>query len=382
MSEPIEFSVLLPTRNGGRYIEACIESILAQADARIELIVSDNANEDETPAVLQRYADRPGVTIVRTQTVLSVTDNWNNAYRHARGEYVLMMGDDDLLLDDYFTRMRALLSRHGRPDCVVYNGYSYIAPTSVGTHTCSYYREQHFAFGDDFRHEALLTPQHRRGIVVDMFRFLPRIPLNMQTTLVKRAAAERIPGGFFQPPFPDHLALNALLLCADSWVFTPERFVVVGVSPKSFGHYVYSQSQQSGLAYLGISADFAGRLPGNELLNGMYVWLDALRGLYPDELRGITVDRPAYVRRQIYAWILDWRMGRRSLGSVVSQMAALSLADQLGQAASLVDRQSWRYVQRLLQPQQSSAERQFTELLTLDDVPDISTFARWAAGRA
>ena len=47
------FSVLLPTRNGGQFIDNCIRSVLDQ-DADLELIVSDNANTDETPAVLER----------------------------------------------------------------------------------------------------------------------------------------------------------------------------------------------------------------------------------------------------------------------------------------------------------------------------------------
>ena len=39
-------------------------------------------------------------------------------------------------------------------------------------------------------------------------------------------------------------------------MFSPEK-LVVGVSPKSFGHYVYSNQQSTGLAYLGIEANFA-----------------------------------------------------------------------------------------------------------------------------
>src|SRR3990167_4955702 len=269
----MKYSILLPTRNGGLFLENCIHSILNQDYSDFELVISDNANTDNTPDVIQKFKDNPCVKQIRNEAVVSVTENWNNAYHASSGDYILMMGDDDYLLPHYFQRIASILARHHKPDCVVYNAYSYVAPLSIDNNPHSFYGEQHFHFEDDLTTERPLLEAERLGIVRDMFRFKVRIPLNMQTALIARTAAEKIKGGVFQPPFPDHYALNALLLTSDKWVFSPEKLVVVGVSPKSFGHYVYSHQQSSGLAYLGISADFPGRLPGNELINGMVVWL-------------------------------------------------------------------------------------------------------------
>ena len=38
----MKFSVLLPTRNGGKYLKSCIESVLSQDYKDMELIVFDN----------------------------------------------------------------------------------------------------------------------------------------------------------------------------------------------------------------------------------------------------------------------------------------------------------------------------------------------------
>ena len=42
----MKFSVLLPTRNGEKYLKTCIQSILDQTYDDTELIVFDNANTD------------------------------------------------------------------------------------------------------------------------------------------------------------------------------------------------------------------------------------------------------------------------------------------------------------------------------------------------
>ena len=78
------FSILLPTRNGGRFIENCIHSALSQDHDSFELVVSDNANTDETPSILANVGD-PRLKVVRQDVVLPVQENWNASLTHARG---------------------------------------------------------------------------------------------------------------------------------------------------------------------------------------------------------------------------------------------------------------------------------------------------------
>lgn len=386
----MKFSILLPTRNGGVFLENCIRSILEQECDDFELIVSDNANTDRTPEVLRQFSTDPRVKIVRLETPVSVTENWNNALRFSRGDYILMMGDDDYLLPGSLDAMSRLLAKYEQPDCVVYNAYSYIAPGSINDNQQSFYGEEHFHFGADLKLEHCLSEAERFGIVQDMFRFKVRIPLNMQTTLVARRAFEQVGGGVFQAPFPDHYALNALLLTAQRWVFTPERFVIVGVSPKSFGHYVYSNHQNQGLAYLGIAADFPGRLPGNELMNGMHVWLNLLKQHYAVPLAAVDVDRAGYVRRQVYAWYMQRKLGAISSRDFFECFRLLSCADWRGLLASVLDGPSWRRLGRIVcarflamlrRRRQSDVQAQWHGLQALENIADIRQFAQWLAMR-
>jgi glycosyltransferase involved in cell wall biosynthesis len=379
----MKFSVLLPTRNGGPFLENCIRSILEQGYGDMELVISDNANTDKTPEIIRQFVGDSRVKTLRLETAVSVTDNWNNALNASSGDYILMMGDDDYLLPGYFRRMEQILTKYGQPDCVVHNAYSYVAPGSIADNAHSFYSESHFHFGDDLTKEGLLTSEQRSGIVHDMFDFKVRIPLNMQTTLVARKAFSKVSGGLFQKPFPDHYALNALLLTAHTWVFSPEKFLVVGVSPKSFGHYVYSNQQTSGLSYLGINADFTGRLPGNELMNGMHVWLVLLKKNYPELLKDVEIDRAGYVRRQFYAWFMQRKLGAITAGDLVRNLGLLSFADWLGLSATVFDKASWTRLLRVLSQdsKKSGAEAQWHSLQPLEGIMDIRQFDHWLAQR-
>jgi glycosyltransferase involved in cell wall biosynthesis len=105
----VKFSVLLPTRNGGRFLAYCISSILEQPYYDMELVISDNANTDETQDVITSFAGDPRLKVIRLETPVSVTDNWNKALYASSGEYILVMGDVDCLLPGYFDSVEQLV---------------------------------------------------------------------------------------------------------------------------------------------------------------------------------------------------------------------------------------------------------------------------------
>lgn len=374
----MKFSVLLPTRNGGPYLENCIHSILGQGYDDLELIISDNANTDKTPEIIAQYADDPRVKILRLETLISVTDNWNNALFAASGDYIMMMGDDDLLLPGYFTRMAQIVDQYGQPDCVLHNGYSYVAPNSIGQNEHGFYSRAHFNFGPDLIREGVMSLDQRFSIVRDMFRFKVRIPLNMQTTLVRR---DKLPQ--FHPPFPDHYALNSLLLTADKWIFSPEKLLVVGVSPKSFGHYFYSSKHKSGLAYLGIDPEFPGMLPGSDLTNGMHMWLNLLKKNLNAKLVDVEIDRGGYVRRQVFAWYMQKKLGVLSGAEFLANLRLLSMRDWGGLLLSFFDKASWRRFATIISSSsKSTAEIQWNSLQPLPGVVNIAQFSDWITNQA
>ena len=70
-------SIGLPVYNGGEFIRAAIESILAQTFPDFELNISDNASTDETEAICRDYAAQDQrIRYVRQSTNLGAGANF------------------------------------------------------------------------------------------------------------------------------------------------------------------------------------------------------------------------------------------------------------------------------------------------------------------
>src|SRR4030095_15289930 len=54
-------SVIIPTYNCGRWLQESLDSIFAQTEPAVEVIVVDDGSTDDTPQLLGAYAGRIGV---------------------------------------------------------------------------------------------------------------------------------------------------------------------------------------------------------------------------------------------------------------------------------------------------------------------------------
>ena len=336
----MKFSVLLPTRNGGKYLKSCIESVLSQDYKDMELIVFDNANTDNTAEVVNSYSNDKRLKYYRTDSVVSVTDNWNNALKKSSGDYVLMMGDDDFLLPGYFDTLDKTIKENDFPDGISYFGYSFMYPDAVDNKE-SYYSDPHYDYEKKLIDSGKTTKNQLKSIVYDMFKFKNRVPLNTLPHIWSRKVINRVDGELFRPPYPDHFALNAIFLKANTWVFSKKKLYIIGVTPKSYGHYVFSDNdQKGGEDYLGISGDFPDQLPGSALINNMYIWLQLLKDNYPDDLGGVQISRNGYVRHQLHYWISQYRHGSIERKDLFHLLGLLTLKDKLGLISAIWDKRS------------------------------------------
>ncbi len=383
----MRISVVLPTRNGGALLGDCVKSVLDQPYEDMELIVSDNASTDQTREVLERLVD-PRLRVIRLDEPVPVTDNWNVALEASTGDYVLLIGDDDYLLPHYFERADALLREHGDPECLSYEAYAFAFPEALPGSSEGHYADPLFPPDPALAPGGLIPASLRREFAAAVFRFHYRFCLNMQTTLVSRRAMDRMRNGLFRPPFPDFYALIALMLLVDRWAYSPERLVIVGVSPKSFGRTLHRGGQDAGIraqgmSYLGISTDFEGQLPGNEMVNGTYLSLRELERDYGPELDGIRISRGDYVSHQVYNWFMRWRLGWLSGREFRRMLRLLGPRDWAGMTAALARRLSPRLVRdRLRVNRERPAEEFMPGMQRAPGIDDIAGFARWLeAGR-
>lgn len=94
---PPHVSVVVPSFNNGDFIQATMESILAQTYQDFELIVSDHSSTDDTWEKLQPYAADPRVTLLQTEAGGGAPRNWTRVTQQAKGDLLKLVCGDDLI---------------------------------------------------------------------------------------------------------------------------------------------------------------------------------------------------------------------------------------------------------------------------------------------
>ena len=97
-------SVVVPSYNNARFIEATLDSVLAQTFTDFELVVADHSSTDDTWMLLQRYSDDPRVRLLVTPAGGGAERNWNRVTDAATGELVKLVCGDDILYPEMLAR--------------------------------------------------------------------------------------------------------------------------------------------------------------------------------------------------------------------------------------------------------------------------------------
>jgi glycosyltransferase involved in cell wall biosynthesis len=87
-------SVIVPTYNSAKYVEACLKSILDQSYEHIELIVVDNNSKDNTKEIAQKYTTQ----VYNRGPERSAQRNFG--VQHSQGDYILIIDSDMELSKD------------------------------------------------------------------------------------------------------------------------------------------------------------------------------------------------------------------------------------------------------------------------------------------
>jgi hypothetical protein len=94
MTGPSSVSLAVPTRNGARTLERCLESATSQGDD-VAVYLFDNASTDASRDIASRYI--PGGRIRGTAVNMGAVNNFRRAFDETDGEYFLWLADDDWL---------------------------------------------------------------------------------------------------------------------------------------------------------------------------------------------------------------------------------------------------------------------------------------------
>ncbi len=210
-SRPV-LTLAVPTYNRAANLELLLRTLAPQlaAEPQIELLISDNASPDSTEALVRGLiAEGLRCRYLRNPHNIDADPNFLQCYREARGKYVWIFGDDDLLLPGALSLlMRFLVPAADRPE------FDLIFVTPFG-----------FLLRPDERR--LARPDPQVFAFTDPVAFLQAVGLRgdlalISAILINKDTVERYP----HPDFAEGKATNLLQL---GWTFSALRHLRHGL---------------------------------------------------------------------------------------------------------------------------------------------------------
>lgn len=95
----VKMSVAMCTYNGAEFVPAQLESILAQSRQADEIVVCDDASNDQTPAILRQFLGQ-SVTLKINQHTRGSLKNFEQAISLCTGDVIALSDQDDVWRED------------------------------------------------------------------------------------------------------------------------------------------------------------------------------------------------------------------------------------------------------------------------------------------
>ena len=127
------FSIIVPIYNVERYLEQCIESVLAQDYQNYELILVDDGSPDNSIDICVKYAKQYSNIVFIHKINGGVSDARNAGIQIARGEYLMFLDSDDYWEGTTILSDLQNIITENNPD-VIFNYMSSVYPDKIVNH--------------------------------------------------------------------------------------------------------------------------------------------------------------------------------------------------------------------------------------------------------
>jgi glycosyltransferase involved in cell wall biosynthesis len=118
--------VVTPAYNASRYLQATIDSVLAQTYPNFEYVIVDNRSTDDTAAIAQRAADRDSRIRVLSELEQGIAPARNCGVSSSNSEFIAFVDADDVWEPAFLERTVAILQSASRDTVGVFVGISII----------------------------------------------------------------------------------------------------------------------------------------------------------------------------------------------------------------------------------------------------------------
>lgn len=116
-------SIVTPSLNQGRFLEATIQSVLSQKYPRLEYLVVDGGSDDNSPDLIKKYESKLAWWV--SEKDRGQTDAINKGFARAKGDILAWLNSDDTYQPEAIASAVAYLQEHPEVG-LVYGDANYI----------------------------------------------------------------------------------------------------------------------------------------------------------------------------------------------------------------------------------------------------------------
>jgi glycosyltransferase involved in cell wall biosynthesis len=289
-------------------LRGAIETVRRQKNGEWELVVFDNCSSDPILDYVRSLNDER-IRYERSDIFLPVSDSWNYAINFAQGDYIVLLGDDDGIIPNYFEKLQNLVDQFDNPDVIYNNIYQFWFPGVAPWRRVAHVLDVRHGFFFSGRHEPfLLSREEAKRAAIGSLHLKISFSFNSQAFVYSRGFLNRLraEGPIYRSPFPDYYIANVAIVRSSSTVVVPEPLAIAGVSKASYGFMLYNGQEEQGESLLNvkIADDPVYRelkstiLPGPSYNTNFVVSMEYVARITQKEL-GEKVDFTRYRRMQI-----------------------------------------------------------------------------------
>ena len=116
----MKFSINIPAYKS-KFLGKTLESVLSQTYIDYEVIIVDDHSPEDIFSIVSQFNDKR-IRYYRNEVnkgAINVVDNWNICLSYSNGDYVICMGDDDMLSPDALEKYAYYINKY--PDVDVFH---------------------------------------------------------------------------------------------------------------------------------------------------------------------------------------------------------------------------------------------------------------------
>lgn len=111
----MKFTIGLPITKT-EFLAETLDSLSAQTYEGFELVIRNNAKDQQTKtkikAMVAPWLEKPGVVYLETEQQVGMIENFNGIVEAARGKYITILSDDDVMEADYLKEFDRITEKY------------------------------------------------------------------------------------------------------------------------------------------------------------------------------------------------------------------------------------------------------------------------------